>query len=266
MASFTAVLIEHGYAAAEIERRIITEAGGEFIDAEKYSWSDALKLCERADAVMLRRGEVSEPVIQRFERCKIILRYGVGVDNVDLPAATKANIIVGHVPDYGMDEVSTHALALLLACARRLVTTQAKMERGGWDVHRHEPIWRLANRTLGLVGLGQIGQRVAQKMLGWSVRLLASDPFADPARAEALGVQLVDFDTLCREADFVSVHCPLLPETHHLLSARAFGLMKPNAILINTARGPIVDTTALLAALDADRIAQAGLDVFEEEP
>ena len=266
MARFTAVLIEHGYAAAEIERKIIAAAGGDLIDAESLSWAEALKLCENAEAIMLRRGEVTAEVIQGFRRCKILLRYGVGVDNIDLHAATEANIMVGHVPDYGMDEVSTHAIALLLACVRRVVGTHKKMEGGAWDVHRHEPIWRMAGRTLGLVGFGQIGQTVARKLTGWGLRLLASDPFADPAHAAARAVQLMDFDVLCREADFISLHCPLLSETRHLINARALNLMKPGAILINTARGPVVDTPALLAALDSGRVAQAGLDVFEEEP
>lgn len=266
MAKFAAVLIEHGYAAAEIERKIIAAAGGDLIDAEKLSWTEALKLCENADAIMLRRGEVTADVIRGFRRCKMLLRYGVGVDNIDLSAATEANIIVGHVPDYGMDEVSTHAIALLLACIRRVVDTHKKMEGGAWDVHRHEPIWRMTGRTLGLVGLGQIGQTVARKLTGWGLRLLASDPFVDPTHAAARGAQLVDFETLCRESDFISLHCPLLSETRHLINARVLDRMKPGAILINTARGPVVDTTALLAALDTGRLAQAGLDVFEEEP
>jgi D-3-phosphoglycerate dehydrogenase len=266
MKRFTAVLIEHGYSSADIERNLITAAGGEFIDAEKLSWHEALKLCENADAIMLRRGEVTADIIRGFHRCKILLRYGVGVDNIDVRAATEAKIIVGHVPDYGMDEVSMHAIALLLACVRRVVTTHQKMRGGAWDVHRQEPIWRMAGRTLGLVGLGQIGQSVARKMNGWGLRLLATDPFVEPAQASKLGVQLVEFDALCRQADFISLHCPLLPETHHLVDARALGLMKPETILINTARGPIVDTTALLAALDSGRLAQAALDVFEEEP
>ena len=118
----------------------------------------------------------------------------------------------------------------------------------------------------GIIGFGNIGRTVARKMAGWDVRLLAADPFADQEQAAALGVKLVDLDTLCRESDYVTLHCPLLPETKHLINARTLALMKPGAILINTARGPIVDTAALLAALDANRLALAGLDVFEEEP
>jgi len=266
MPRFKAVLIEHGYAAADLERKIITAAGGEFIDGEKLSPDEALKLCETAEGIMLRRVKVTAEMIRRFRRCRILLRYGVGVDNIDLAAATDANIIVGHVPDYGMDEVSTHAIALLLACVRRIVATHRGMEGGAWDVHRHEPIWRVEGRTLGLVGLGQIGQAVARKMCGWGLRLLATDPFVDPSRARSLGVSLVDFDSLCRESDYLTLHCPLLTETRHLINARALGLMRPGAILVNTARGLVVDTKALITALDAGRLAQAALDVFEDEP
>jgi len=267
MASFKAVLIEHGYSSSDIERGIVTAAGGEFIDASDLPLEQALTLCEDAEGIMLRRIEVPAQMLRRFRRCKILVRYGVGTDNVDIAAATAQNIIVGHIPDYGMDEVSTHAIALLLASVRRIVETHGKM-RGAdaWDVHREQPLWRFAGRTLGIVGLGNIGRAVARKMGGWDVRLVAADPFVEPAEAAALGVEILPLETLCRVSDFITLHCPLLPETLHLVNARVLSWMKPAAILINTARGPIVDTTALLAALDSGRLALAGLDVFEEEP
>ena len=267
MPGFKVILIEHGYATIECERRIITGAGGEFIDAENLPLADALELCRDADAILFRRLDMPADLIRTFRRCKIILRYGIGTDNVDLATATEAGIIVGHVPAYCLDEVSAHAIGLLLACSREIVRTHQRMrEQGAWDVHRQLPIARLAGRTLGLVGLGKIGQAVAKKLSAWNLRLLATDPFVDPGRAAALGVDLVDLETLCRDSDYISLHCPLLPETRHLVNARTLSLMKPNAILINTARGPVVDTGALVNALDAGTIALAGLDVFEEEP
>lgn len=266
MPSFRAVLIEHGYSSTEHERAIIERAGGEFIDAEKLPLAEALKLCETADAVMLRRLDLTAEIISRFRQCKVICRYGVGTDNVDVRAATEAGIIVAHVPVYCVDDVSTHAIALLLSCVRKIVPTHKRVEQGGWDVHRDEPLSRLAGKTLGIVGFGNIGRSVARKMAGWDLRLVASDPFFDVQAAAGMGVQLVDFDTLCRESDLISLHCPLLPETHHLVDARSLSLMKPSAILVNTARGPVIDTQALLAALDDGQIVQAGLDVFEEEP
>ena len=263
---FKVVLIEHGYAAITPEREIISAAGGELIDGENLSRAEVLRLCEDAEAILVRRLQITASIIQRLRRCKIIVRYGVGTDNVDVDAATEANIIVGHVPAYCVDEVSAHAVALLLAAVRNVVSTHKKMERGAWDVHRDEPIYRMAERTLGIVGFGNIGRAVAQKLTGWGLRLLAYDPFFEKSRADALRVQFVDLDVLLRESDYISLHCPLLPETRHLISKRALSLMKPGAILVNTARGPIVDSDALLLALDRNKLAAAALDVFEEEP
>jgi D-3-phosphoglycerate dehydrogenase len=185
---------------------------------------------------------------------------------VDADAATEMGIIVGHVPGYCIEEVSTHAIALLLACVRDVVGTQRQLEQGAWDVSRRVKLWRMAGRTLGIVGLGSIGQSLTRKLAGWGLRLLASDPFVEPERARALGVELTDFDTLCRQSDYITLHLPLLPETRHLIGKHALAQMKPGAILVNTARGPIVNTSALLAALNEGRLAAAALDVFEEEP
>jgi len=267
MARFKAVLIEHGYSSSKIERDIISAAGGEFIDASEQPIEEALKICVDAEGVMLRRVEVTADMLARFRRCKILVRYGVGTDNVDTAAATQHNIIVGHIPDYGMDEVSTHAIALLLGCVRRIVETHEKL-RGtdAWEVHRGQPLWRVAGRTLGIVGFGNIGRTVARKLAGWNVRLLAADPFIETPEVARAGVEKVELERLFRESDYVTLHCPLLPETHHLVNSRTLGWMKPGAILINTARGPIVDTAALLGALEPGGLSMAGLDVFEEEP
>src|SRR5437588_10905015 len=154
MSDFKVVLIEHGYATTQYEREIIESAGGELIDAEQLPLKEALRLCEEADGILCRRLQVTAGMIQQFRRCKIIVRYGVGTDNVDGDAATQAGIIVGHVPVYCVDEVYSHAIALLLACVRHLIPTHQKMERGEWDVHRDEPIYRMEGRMLGLVGFG----------------------------------------------------------------------------------------------------------------
>ena len=266
MPSFKVVLIEHGYDTTEYERAIIEAAGGEFIDAEKLPLAEALKLCKNAEGVMCRRLEITREIIQGFRNCRILVRYGVGTDNIDVRAATEANIIVGHVPVYCVDEVTTHAFALLLACVRHVVPTQRKMETGGWDVHRNEPIYRMEGKTIGLVGLGNIGRAMARKLSGWGMRILAVDPFVDAKRAHAQGAELVDFQRLCRESDYISLHVPLLPETRHLINAEALALMKRGVVLVNTARGPVVDTNALLKAIQSGHVASAGLDVFEEEP
>lgn len=259
---FKVVVLEHGYAGIDCEREIIAAAGGGLISADGLPLDRALALAEEADGILFRRLTVAAEMIRRFGRAKGIVRYGVGTDNVDTAAATAAGIIVGHVPAYCVDEVSTHAIALLLACVRKVVPTHSRMLRGEWDVHRDDPVFRLSGKTLGIVGLGRIGKAVARKLAGWNLRLLASDPFAEAVG----GVELVDLATLCGQSDFISLHAPLLPETHHLISRKQFDLMRPGTIIINTARGPLLDTAALLEALANGQIAQAGLDVFEEEP
>ena len=266
MNSFKVVSFPHEYPSSAHERRVVRAAGGEYVDGDTLSLEDALRQCEDADAVLVRWHTIGPDLIRRFRRCKIIIRYGVGYDNVDLAAATDAGILVGHVPTYCLDEVATHALALLLACVRNVVPIQHRLAQGGWSANPPEKSHRMAGRTLGLVSLGNIGQSVARKLGGWRLRLLATDPFVEPETAAALGVELVDLDTVCRQSDFISLHAPLLPETRHLISRCEFELMKPGVILVNTARGPVLDAEALLAALDAGRVASAGLDVFEVEP
>ena len=266
MSKFKVVLLKHGYPSVRNERQLVTAAGGELIDTDALSDEDALRECEDADGILVRWLQVTPELLQRFRRCKIIVRYGVGYDNVDVEAATQAGIIVGHIPNYCLDEVSTHAIALLLACIRNVTGVESKLERGNWEVNPVEPIYRTSGRTLGLVGLGNIGQAVARKMSGWGLRLVATDPYVDPARAKELQVELLDLRNLLRVADYISLHVPLLPETRHLIGARELDLVKPDAILINTSRGGIVDSESLLAALEADRLARAALDVFEQEP
>lgn len=263
---FRVVLIEHGYASTEVERRIIESAGGEFIDAEQLSLSKALELCREADGILFRRIDMTGEMIRQFRKCRIIVRYGVGTDNVDVRAATAANIMVGHVPAYCVDEVSTHAIALLLACARKIVSTHQRVEQGNWDVHRDDLIYRLRGRTLGIVGLGGIGRAVARKLSGWGLTLLGADPFASRQTAHEIGVELVDFETLCRRSHFITLHCPLLPETRHLVNAKSLVTMQRGIAIVNTARGPVVDGAALLDAIESGHVAAAGLDVFEQEP
>ncbi len=267
MTRFEVVILPHGYPSIDIERQIITHAGGLLVDGDQLEDEAAgLREAEDADAILVRWTKLTPEHIRRFRRCRIIVRYGVGYDNVDYEAATRAGIIIGHCPTYCVDEVATHALALLLACVRDVVATHQRIASGGWSDTPPVRQWRMAGRTLGLVGLGNIGQAVARKLAGWQVRLLATDPFVPRERAAELGVQLVDLPALCRESDFISLHAPLLPETRHLIGRRQLARMKPGVILINTARGPVLDAEALMESLEAGRVAAAALDVFEEEP
>ena len=267
MPRFKVVILPHGYPSVEIEREVICGAGGELVDGDTLpDESAALHAAEDADALIVRWTKVTPEVIRRLKRCRIIVRYGVGYDNVDYAAALAAGIIVGHCPTYCVDEVATHSLALLLACVRDIVNTHNKVARGGWSDNPSARQYRMAGRTLGLIGLGNIGRCVAAKLKGWGVRVLATDPFVEEAQAGAVGAQLVDLPTLCREADYICIHAPLLPETHHLVGRETLAGMKEGVMLVNTARGPLLDEAALLEALDAGKVAAAGLDVFECEP
>ena len=266
MAPFKVAAIQHNYPSTAHERRVVTAAGGEFVDGDTLPLEEALRHCEDADAIIVRWLPVGPELMKRFRRCKIIVRYGVGTDNVDSAAATEAGIIVGHAPCYCIDEVSTQALALLLGCVRKVASNQARLAQGGWADNPPEKIYRVAGRTLGLVGLGNIGRATARKLGGWNLTLLATDPFVEPERAAALGVELVDLDTLCRRSDYISLHVPLLPETRPILGPRELALVKPGVMIVNTARGPVLDANALLDALNDSRVAAAGLDVFEREP
>ncbi len=267
MTRFKVVLLPHFYPSVEIEREVISQAGGLLVDGDQLpDEAAALGEAENADVIVVRWTKVTRELIAGFRRCRGIVRYGIGYDNVDYDAATSAGIIIAHSPTYSVDEVATQTFALLLACVRDVVGTHRRVINGGWSDNPPVRQWRMAGRTVGLVGLGNIGSSMARKLAGWRMRLLASDPYVPQEHARELGVELVDLPVLCREADYVSVHAPLLPETHQLIGRREFELMKRGVVLVNTARGPIVDEMALAEAVASGKVAAAGLDVFEKEP
>lgn len=224
---------------------------------------------ENADALIVYH-EISLPAetIHRLQRCKVIVRGGVGFDNVDLAAAAQRGIPVCNVPDYGVDEVADHALALALALNRGLprVERQLRPSLTPWDKRAVEPVARLAGRTFGILGLGRIGAATAARAKAFRMRVIACDPYLRPGLEKALDVPLVDFDTLLRESDILSLHTPLTHQTRHLLDANALSRMKPSAMLVNTSRGAVVDVDALADALESGRLFGAGIDVLPIEP
>jgi D-3-phosphoglycerate dehydrogenase len=267
MSAFKVVILPHGFPSTDLEQQIIRQAGGCVVDGDQLpSEAAALREAEDADAILVRWTQLTPERLNRFRKCRIIVRYGIGYDNVDYEAATAAGILIGHCTDYCVDEVATHALALLLACARDLVPTHQRVAAGGWSTQPPVRQRRLAGSTMGLVGLGNIGRSVARKLGGWRLRLLAADPYVSPELAAELGVQLVDLPALCHQSDFISLHAPLLPETRHLIGRQELAWMKPAVMLINTARGPLVDEVALAESLASGQVAAVGLDVFETEP
>jgi D-3-phosphoglycerate dehydrogenase len=219
-----------------------------------------------ADVVLVNMAPITRRVMESLHRCRAVVRYGVGVDNVDLEAASEHGIVVAHVVDFCTEEVSNHALLLLLACAKRLVTLDRQVREGRWPRGPLPEMPPICGQTLGIVGLGNIGRGLAPKAQALGLQVLGYDPYVDPRAAEGYNVGLCPLKELLRESDYVSVNAPLTPETRHLIGAEELALMKPTAVLINTARGALVDEQALLEALRGGRIAAAGLDVFEEEP
>ncbi len=256
--------VGHGYERYDTERELLAPYGVDQIEIVSPHDKDFLATVSEADAILVRETPIKRDVIEELKHCRIIVRYGVGVDNIDLEAARQKDIFVANIPNYGVDEVSEHALTLFLTVARRIVKRDRDVRAGAWNIGQKEKIFRIAGRRLGLVGFGRIAQALHSKLSGMAMQeTLVYDPYLS---APLAGVKQVDLPTLCREADVVSVHAPLTPDTHHLIGEEMIRLMKPTTILINTARGGLVDTNALLRALQERRIFGAGLDVFEREP
>ena len=234
--------------------------------ANSASAEDILAVGRDADAILVTYAKLPGDLLRQLRRCKAIGRFGLGVDNIDIAAAAELGITVTYVPDYCMQEVSDHAMALLLALARKVPLSNALVQAGRWDMPAVVPIHRLAGRVLGLVGFGNIPRALAPKAKAFGLRVVAHDPNVSQHALAAVGVESVSFDRLLDISDFVSIHSPLTPQTRHQIGKRELARMKRTAFLINTARGAIVDETALTRALQRGQIAGAGLDVFEHEP
>jgi D-3-phosphoglycerate dehydrogenase len=228
--------------------------------------ADILAVARDADAVLVTYAKLTGDLIRQLTRCRAIGRFGLGVDNIDLPAAAEKGIIVTYVPDYCVHEVSDHAMALLLALVRKITLSNKLVQAARWEMPAVVPIHRLTGRVLGLIGFGNIPRAVAPKAKAFGMRVIAHDPYVTKDAAAALGVEAVSLDELLELSDVVSVHAPLTPQTRGLVDARMLARMKPTALLINTARGPLVDEDALAAALDEGVIAGAALDVLSVEP
>jgi D-3-phosphoglycerate dehydrogenase / 2-oxoglutarate reductase len=234
--------------------------------AKSASAEDILAVARDADAILVTYAKLPGELLRQLTRCKAIGRFGLGVDNIDLPAAAELGITVTYVPDYCMHEVSDHAMALLVALARKIPLSNALVQAGRWEMPAVVPIHRLAGRVLGLVGFGNIPRALAPKARAFGLRVVAHDPHVSAQTLSSAGVEGVSFDELLAISDFVSIHAPLLPSTRGLFNAEVLRKMKKGAFLINTARGPLLDEDALVAALDSGQLGGAALDVVAVEP
>ena len=258
------VITDTGFSDSDVEKSVLAELNAEVTVARCRTEDEVLAATRDADALLVQWAPITRRVIGQLTRCKMISRYGVGVDMIDLDAAREHGIRVANVPDYCVEEVASHTLGFLLSLGKKMFWQDRLMRQGTWSVvPTIGPVSRFQGQTLGLVGVGRIGKRFAQMAAPLGFRILGYDvkPPADPGP-----VQLTDLETVFRESDFISLHCPLTKETQHLMDASAFAKLKTGAFLINVSRGAVVDTGALLEALKSQKIAGAALDVFEQEP
>jgi D-3-phosphoglycerate dehydrogenase len=256
----------HRFASLEIERATLNGVA-QVVDANALEGDDLVAALQKAAVVMLgTRGRLDADAVAGLSRCRAIIRYGIGVDNVAVAQATAQGIPVINIPEYCIHEVSDHAVALILAANRRLIPAWQAVSQGIWGPSVMHGTPRLATLTVGIVGFGRIGQQVARKIAPLVSRVLVYDPFVSQERARELGAQPGDLAAVLGAADIVALTCPLTDETRHLIRAATLAQMKPTAWLINTSRGEIVDEQDLVEALRQGRIAGAALDVLASEP
>lgn len=261
------VIADYDFGDADVEKSIVTGAGFELVAAQCKSEDDVIAVAADADAVLTQYAEVGKRAIESFTRCKVIARYGIGVDIVDVEAATAKNVVVTNVPnDWCMNEVADHAVALLIALQRKLPTYNKATRAGDWHWQSGRPIQRLQEGTLGLYSFGAIAKEVARRMRGFGVRIIAHDPFVDEREAASAGVSLVSFEEMLAQSDYLVIQAPLTSTTRGRFGEAELRRMKRGAILVNTARGPIVKDADLYRVLKDGWLAGAGLDDLEEEP
>ena len=260
------VITDSTYPDVQIEREVLSSVGATVERVNVDTPEAVINTAENADALLNQHTEITKSVFEALDDLTVVGRYGIGVDNLDVTAATKYGVQVVNVPSYCEEEVATHALALLLTCARRVAHYDRRVRAGSWDWKDGRPIHDVGGKTLGLVGFGKIPETLVALTAGFNLEFIAYDPYRSAQDMDSQGVEKVGFDVLLDRADFVSIHTPLTDETHELFDAEAFNRLSNDTVIINTARGGIVNEQALVNALKRDEIAGAGLDVLADEP
>ncbi|SEJ98814.1 C-terminal binding protein [Paraburkholderia tropica] len=258
---------DHDYPDLAIEESVLAPIGAQVIGLQDRTGAHLAQAARDADALMQQYAKISADTIGSLKQCKVIARYGIGLDILDVKAAHAAGIVVTNVPDYCLEEVADHSISMALTLLRSIPTYADATRRGTWHWSAwNRPIRRLRGSVFGFVGFGRIAQNMAHKLKPFGLELLAYDPYVSAGVMHSHGVRKVEFDELLRHTDLVDVMCPYTPETHHLIDEAAIERMKPGALLVNCARGKIVDNAALHRALTSRRLAAAALDDTEEEP
>ena len=267
MAEFKVVVSDYILPDMEIERQAVEAIGAKFVVGQCANAAELIELAHDADAMFNTYfGPLSDEIFARCPKLKIVVRFGIGYDTIDVEAATRYGIMAVNVPDYCIDEVSDHAIGLWLALGRKIVAADRMVRRGEWGMKPLQPVLKLQGQTVGIIGLGRIGKLMARKLSAFGVELLFADPYVD-AEVDLGGVvcRKVELDELCRVSDAITVHALANDETHHLLNAECFSQMQQCPIIVNTARARLIDSEALVAALEKGQIRGAGLDLVEGE-
>jgi len=265
MAKYTVCVSDQRHASYEVERELLRTIDAELKLCDCATEEDLVEQCGEADAILLDLAPMTAKAVEGLKHCKIISRYGVGYENVDLEAATKAGIQVTNVPDYCMEDVSDHALALMFSCLRHVPMRDRRVREGRWNLQGTS--FRLKGRVLGIIGAGRIARALVRKVSGFGLReVVAYDPYVSAEELAGIGVRKVELKELLETADIISLHLHANAETNGIINRETLALMKPTAILINVSRGPLVKDEDLLEALRENRILAAGLDTHNHEP
>lgn len=261
------IVTDSAFNTYEEERKLFAEHGIEFLVTDNQSEDAIIQATKDADGLLNANAQITKKVIQSLPNLKVISRYGVGYDTIDVEAATSRKIYVTNVPDYCMDEVSDHALTLILTSLRKIIPMNDHLKKGK-HIHAFElaPIRRFSTLTVGLVSFGNIAKKLCRKLQALGFTVIAYDPFCGEKEKAEYGIELVSLEELLRTADVISIHSPLVKDTYHLIDEEALKLIKKEAIIVNTSRGPVIKEKALIEALHEKRLAWAALDVMEKEP
>lgn len=263
-----AIITDHSFPSIEIQKDVLESAGFELavIDPICKTEDNVIRTCGDADVLLVQWAPITRKVLEALPNVKCIVRYGVGVNNFDLDAAKDLGVIAANVPDFCVDEVSDHAVSMILSLARKIPQDCNNIANGGWGINDFRPILAPSDMTLGLVSFGNIARKVATKAKVFGFNVIASDPYLKDSVFDEMGVTRVDFEALLAQSDVISLHCPLVPETTHVINEKAISQMKPGVIIVNTSRGPVVNEADLIEGIKSGKIGGAGLDVFEVEP
>lgn len=266
--SFKVVVTDYEFAQLNFEESVFANSGLdiEFVKAQCKTEEDVIKAAKDADAILNQYAPLSTRVLSELKNLKVISRYGVGVDTIDVVKAKELGITVCNVPDYGIEEVSNHTVALLMSWSRKIIELNNAVKSGVWDYSVGSPIYRFENRVFAVLGFGKIPRRVIGKIVPLGFKLVGYDPFVSAEDMAKYGVEKVELEDALKRADILSIHVPLLESTHHLINEQSLQTMKDGVFIINTARGPIVETNALIEGLKSGKVAGAAVDVVEGEP